>query len=767
MRKKLIIYLSSLFLLFTLGAGLTMFYTSHATNNLKDIIELHRIDIIRHDLAAKANIVQSNLYATGTVFGKELDIIINNVIEMDKSIRQCSGCHHSEEMIKQFKKLEGRMEDYKEAISYLVTTTANEKRIERLKMVALNIGDSILSESQDMIIRAGKSLNDKTISAIERINRTRFILFSTLAASFVVAVFIAFLLARQITSPLSEMLKATREIAAGNIGYEVSYNDPTEFGELARNFNSMSTALKENYEEIKRRQNEIVESERRFRTLSEFSQDWDYWISENGDIIFNSPSCEKITGYSQNEFIEKPNLLNEIIYPEDEEAFRKHLENFKSPEHFEIEFRIATKDGGVKWLSHVCNPIYVEGEFRGRRVSNRDITDRKRLEEQLRQSQKMESLGLFAGGIAHDFNNILTVIDGYSRFLKAIIGDRDEKINNYIQQIIDASKRAQRLTSSLLSFSRKQIMRPQPVMVNNVIEEISKFLKRLIGEDIELRLIFNKPEEALPVFADPHQIEQVIMNLAANARDAMPEGGKLTIETARAFFDQRRAREHGCKPGDYMMISVSDTGIGIDKELLPHIFEPFFTTKEKGKGTGLGLSIIYGIIKQHEGLINVYSEKGIGTTFKIYLPAMKKAEEMVHKEEKAFVGADIMGSETILLAEDDDSVREFLRDAIEGYGYSVLLAVDGEEAIKMYEADSNKIDIVILDVIMPKKNGKEVYNHIKKIDPEIKVIFISGYTEDILTSKGIYEEGLEFISKPVNINELMKKIRGMLGTAAS
>ncbi len=762
MKKRLIIYLSLLFLLFFTGSLFTIFYTSRVTNNLKDIIDLHRVDIIRHDLAAKINIVQSNLYATGTAFGKELDVIVENVIEMDKSIKGCSGCHHSEEMLKKFKELEKRIEDYKEAISYLVTTSANEERIERLKMVALNIGDSILSESQDMITKAGNRLNEKTFFAINRINQTRFILFSTLAISFIVAGIIAFILAGQITHPLKLIVKATREIASGNVGYEVMYNDSTEFGELAKNFNTMSKALKENYENIKKHQQEIAESERRFRTLSEFSQDWDYWISENGEIIFISPSCKKITGYAQEEFIERTALLNEIIYPEDEEFFRDHLKDFRSQEHFEIEFRIISKDGSIKWLSHVCNPIFIEGEFRGRRVSNRDITDRKKLEEQLRQSQKMESLGLFAGGIAHDFNNILTVIDGYSRFLKDIIGDKDEKMNNYIQQIIEASKRAQKLTSSLLSFSRKQIMKPQPVFLNSVIEEISKLLKRLIGEDIELKIIFNKPEESFPVFADPHQIEQVIMNLATNARDAMPQGGKLIIETSPVTIDERYAKAHGCKPGKYMSISVSDTGIGIDKELLPHVFEPFFTTKEKGKGTGLGLSIIYGIIKQHEGFINVYSEKGVGTTFKIYLPAAKKIDEAIRKEQEALIMTDFKGSETILLAEDDDSVRRFLKDTIEGYGYKVLEAIDGEDAIKLYEKNKDEISMLLIDVIMPKKNGKEVYDYIKKIDPNLKAVFISGYTEDILTSKGIYEEGLEFISKPINVKELMKKIRIML-----
>lgn len=511
---------------------------------------------------------------------------------------------------------------------------------------------------------------------------------------------------------------------------------------------------------IKRQQQRIAESESKFRTLSEFAHDWEYWVKENMEIVFMSPSCEHITGYAKEEFLKNPHLLCDIVHPEDKAVCHVHMKDFMAPQHEEMEFRIITKDGNVKWLSHVCGPIYVDNKFLGRRVSNRDISDRKKLEEQLIQSQKMESLGLLAGGIAHDFNNLLTAITGYSSMLQESLDDGSEKNKRYVQHVLNAAEKAQNLTSSLLTFSRKQIIKPSIIHLNEVIKNVSGILNRLIGEDIELRIKCSDVE--FPVFGDANQIEQVVMNLATNARDAMPAGGVLSIETTPVMLDPEYVEAYGARPGKYMMISISDTGMGIDKKDMAHIFDPFYTTKEKGKGTGLGLSMVYGIIKQHDGFINVYSEKSIGTTFKIYIPVTADMEDIrkeivEHKPEQ-----DFRGNETILVAEDEESVREFLKDILDAYGYKTIIAVDGEDAIAKYKEYKDAVDMVMLDVVMPKKNGKEVYHFIKGMDPDIKTLFISGYTQDILTSKGIYEEGLEFIAKPLEIQGLMNKIRSIL-----
>ncbi len=762
MKKKLIYYLSVLFFLFSAGAGLTIFYTHSITSNLQSIIDLHRIESMRQNLVINTQIVQTNLHAIGTAFGKELDVIVDNVTALDKSIQSCKGCHHGQDMTARLQKTAVIVEQYKDALSFLITTTANQERIDRLKAVAVEIGELLLSETMEMTFIAEKALSNKTLDTLKNIKKTRFILIITLIFAFAIAIMIALRLTKQITEPVYELASAARKVAMGDLGYTISYKDDTEFGELAANFNNMSLALKEGFENVRNQQQKIAESEWKFRTVSEFAYDWEYWIKEDMEIIFMSPSCERITGYSHEEFIDNPYLFAKIIHPDDVDTYNKHLENFRRPKS-ELEFRIITKSGELKWLSHLCSPIFVEDKFLGRRISSRDITDRKRLEEQLIQAQKMESLGLLAGGVAHDFNNLLTVIYGYSIMLQNSLKGDDANLKRYSDKIIAASEQAQNLTSSLLAFSRKQIISPSVISLSNVVKKISLLMDRLIGEDIELIIKYPESEGDNPVFADGHQIEQVVMNLLANAKDAMPRGGILTIEIAPVTLGADFTEHPGVKPGKYMKLVVSDTGEGIDKHALPHIFEPFFTTKDMGKGTGLGLSMVYGIIKQHGGFINVYSEKGMGTTFKIYLPVSDEyAASALKKAGIRMRDIDLRGDETILIAEDERLVRTFLQDIIKSYGYNVITAENGDDAITKFEENNEQVDLVILDVIMPLKNGKEVFQHIRQKKPSVKAIFLSGYTQDILTSKGIYEEGLQFISKPPDIQELMEKIRSSL-----
>jgi two-component system cell cycle sensor histidine kinase/response regulator CckA len=385
-----------------------------------------------------------------------------------------------------------------------------------------------------------------------------------------------------------------------------------------------------------------------------------------------------------------------------------------------------------------------------------DITDRKQLEEQLRHAQKMDAIGQLAGGVAHDFNNILTAIIGYANLLKLKIGDA-ETFGKYVNQIISSAERAANLTHSLLAFSRKHIIELKAIKVNEIIGRAEKLLSRLIREDIELRVITG---EDCVVRADSTQIEQVMMNLVTNARDAMHEGGLLTISTERIELDEGFIQTHGYgEPGTYVLISVSDTGIGMDEKTRERIFEPFFTTKETGKGTGLGLAIVYGIIKQHNGYINVYSEQGEGTTFKIYLPVIKGDTETLEISGVAIVPR---GSETVLLAEDDPVVRSLTKSVLEEFGYTVVEAEDGVDAVEKFLLNADDIRLLVLDVVMPRKNGKEVHTEIIKIRPDIKVLFISGYTSDILSSRGVLEENLNFISKPVTQNVLLQKVRQVL-----
>jgi PAS domain S-box-containing protein len=405
-----------------------------------------------------------------------------------------------------------------------------------------------------------------------------------------------------------------------------------------------------------------------------------------------------------------------------------------------------------------------------------DITELKhaqeektKLQTQLLHAQKLEAVGQLAGGIAHDFNNILTAIITYGHFLKIKI--EDDHLRNYADHILSLSEKAANLTSSLLAFSRKQIINLRPVDLNEIIRNIEKILFRIIGEDIVLKSMLSGEDILAPsseeeftqgihVMADPGQIEQVIMNLATNARDAMPQGGTLSIETGIVELDNEFIRSHGYgKAGRYVLLCVRDTGTGIDEQTRERIFEPFFTTKETGKGTGLGLAMVYGIIKQHDGFIDVSSNPGKGSTFEIYLPLIHSEIESVDPEVSVPVRG---GNETILLAEDDHDVRSSTREILEKFGYAVIEAVNGEEAINRFIEHNAVIQFVLLDMVMPKKGGKEAYEEIRRINPHVKVLFSSGYTEDAKIIKGIPGRGYDVIQKPVHPYLLLKKIRSIL-----
>jgi PAS domain S-box-containing protein len=390
-----------------------------------------------------------------------------------------------------------------------------------------------------------------------------------------------------------------------------------------------------------------------------------------------------------------------------------------------------------------------------------DVTERRALEQQLRQAQKMEAVGRLAGGIAHDFNNLLMVISGYSEFLLGQIGD-DPGMRGHAQEIANAAARATSLTRQLLAFSRKQMLDPKIVDLNSVVAENVKMLTRVIGEDIDLVMVPGPDIGA--VKADPGQIEQVIMNLAVNARDAMPHGGKLTIETANVTLDANYARFHApVKPGDYVMLAISDTGMGMDADTQAHIFEPFYTTKGL-KGTGLGLSTVYGIVKQSEGYIWLYSEAGKGTSFKIYLPRFSATGEVPATQPALAQEPPSPGHETILLVEDEENLRRLARQSLENQGYSVIDAPDGGAAIQISQAHKGPIHLLLTDVIMPGMNGRELANKVVPTRPEMRVLYMSGYTENHIGHNGTLDEGITLLQKPFTLPALKAKVREMFDT---
>lgn len=410
-------------------------------------------------------------------------------------------------------------------------------------------------------------------------------------------------------------------------------------------------------------------------------------------------------------------------------------------------------------LAPAVNRALKENRERRKRIKAEE--EKRKIEAQLRQAQKMEAVGQLAGGVAHDLNNMLSTIMGYAHLMYDKM-ESDDSFREYMEHILEAVDRSANLVRSLLAFSRKQIIDIKPMDLNEVIKRFEGFLGRIIGEDIEFKT--NMEQEKLLVVADASQIEQVLMNLATNARDAMPEGGSLTIGSGLINVDNDFCKAHGYgDPGPYALITVTDTGVGMDKETLSKIFEPFFTTKEQGKGTGLGLSIVYGIIKQHNGYVNAYSEPGKGTTFRIYIPAMRECVTIGRKEESA-VTAIIGGTETVLVAEDDIALRKLSTVVLEGAGYHVISAEDGADAVEKFAEQKEEIQLCIIDMIMPRKCGKEVFDEIKKMRHNIKVLFVSGYTGDRIHKEGSLEEGFEFITKPVSPRDLLRKVREMLGS---
>src|SRR5580704_11413769 len=471
-----------------------------------------------------------------------------------------------------------------------------------------------------------------------------------------------------------------------------------------------------------------------------------------------------------------PALLAILGYSSAEELVGKHLGELYADTHlwFELADHLHSaapfngliadwkRKDGINTALRVSGRAVCDGDKKTAfELFIEDVTERRALEQQLRQSQKMEAVGRLAGGIAHDFNNLLMVISGYSEFLLDRLGP-DPALRGPAQEIAGASQRASSLTRQLLAFSRKQMLAPKILDLNGVVTENLKMLTRVIGEDIDLVMV---PASSLgAVRADAGQIDQVIMNLAVNARDAMPSGGKLTIETSNVSLDEEYARFHPpAQPGEYVMIAISDTGMGMDAETQTHIFEPFYTTKGL-KGTGLGLSTVYGIIKQSGGFIYVYSEQGKGTTFKIYLPRVTAAGETVSAQLPVAVMQGERGKETILVVEDETNLRRLARQFLEKQGYTVLEAADGPAATKVSALYPGPIHLLLTDVIMPGMNGRELANQLSRVRPEMKVLYMSGYTENAIGHNGTLDAGITLLQKPFSLPALQAKVREVIDT---
>jgi len=514
-----------------------------------------------------------------------------------------------------------------------------------------------------------------------------------------------------------------------------------------------------------RRTEEAVRQMTEYRNLFQLANDAILVLdADDGAVLdVNDKACE-VYDIPRTEFIGRK--VHELT--KDADLATRCLSQMRLEDKFkEFETVHLRSDGSELHL--LISPSLIE--YQGHRAIlsiNRDITETKRaeaerlqLEQQLRQSQKLDSIGQLAGGIAHDFNNLLTAITGYSDLTLRRL-EADSPIRSNVEEIKKAGLRAASLTRQLLAFSRQQILQPMLLDLNFVVADMDKMLRRLIGEDIDLLTIF-EPKLA-QVKADPGQMEQVIMNLVVNARDAVRGGGKITIETGHAYLDEAYTNSHfSVEPGHYVRLVISDTGCGMDAETMKHIFEPFFTTKEVGKGTGLGLSTVYGIVKQSGGNIWVYSEVDKGTTFKVFLPQAHQ----VAKTEEAREEVELpRGHETILLVEDEEVVRNLAREVLQQQGYQVIVATDGIDGLRACKEFSGSVDLTITDVVMPFMSGRELASELQTWRPEMKMLFMSGYTDDAIVRHGILDEHLSFIQKPFTPDALVLKAREVLDQPA-
>jgi two-component system, cell cycle sensor histidine kinase and response regulator CckA len=552
---------------------------------------------------------------------------------------------------------------------------------------------------------------------------------------------------------------------------ELLFSTSEDLAESNRLLEEVKLQLQEQARELERkveeRTRELRAAEERYRQLVEQAPAVIYRADakELGRVLYMSPQIEPLLGYPVAAWLADPGLLSRAMHPDDREmAFGQFGRLRRTQPNVGLEFRLLHSDGHVVWVRDEAHLIYSEADdslsIQGFLV---DVTERRQLEERLGQSQKLDAVGRLAGGLAHDFNNLLGVIAGFGELAVRELPP-EHSVQGRLAQILRASQRAADLTRQLLAFSRKQVMQPRVLDMGAVLADVEKMLHRLIGEDVVL-VVRNAPGLG-NVRADPSQVEQVILNLAVNARDAMPRGGTLTLETTNVELDEDYVRRHaGVDAGRYVMLAVSDTGIGMDEGTLARMFEPFFTTKGEGKGTGLGLATVYGIVKQSGGHIWVYSERDHGTTFKIYLPRVDApADEAPAASARA---ATPHGTETILLVEDQEALRTMIREILEEQGYTVLEAEGGQAALEIARKHSGRIHLLLTDVVMPRMSGRELAERLAPERPECRALYMSGYSNGAISDRGMLMAGTALLEKPFTSERLGRSVREVLDASPS
>jgi PAS domain S-box-containing protein len=581
-------------------------------------------------------------------------------------------------------------------------------------------------------------------------NRVAWLVIAACVALLLVTVPLAVTFSVRATRPITSLLRAMERFGAGEIALPGGLPEHGELGRLAAAFRQMTQ--------------DRLRTERRYHEIVTTTDDLITEVDGDGRLVFVNPVAERVFGLAPAGILGRSAFS--FVHPDDraktEAWFAACIASRQ--QQATLENRQVAEDGGrISHFLWTCHISYdAQGRFSGMTGIAHDVTERRRaeeerrrLDERLAQSQKLESIGTLAGGVAHDFNNVLGAIVGYGSTLLSRMSP-DDPLRLYAEQVLASAERGAGLTQGLLAFSRKQIINPRTIDLNASVRKVSDLLARLIGEDVALRIAC--APQPLPIFADPTQVEQVLMNLATNARDAMPKGGALAITTEPVDGGAIPGAPEGARP--HALLSVTDTGVGMDEETRARIFEPFFTTKEIGRGTGLGLAIVYGIVQQSHGSITVYSEPGKGTTFRIYLPLAAALPVGLGAEPPSAPARG--GTETILLAEDDRAIRAIFRQVLSESGYRIIEAADGEAALRSFEERADEIELIVSDVVMPRKSGGELFRAAKARKPGVKVIFTSGYPADVVEEIGVLDEGVHFVPKPTTPQALLRKIREVL-----
>jgi PAS domain S-box-containing protein len=654
--------------------------------------------------------------------------------------------------------------------------------------------DRVATEGSDMVVvrtveRDGQPDGTVFIRADASYVRSRVLSYGAMVAlvfllSIGAALGLSSQLQKVVSRPVLELTAAAVAVSQRqDYSIRVSSQAADELGHLSQAFNAMlgtiegqNAALRAARDELESRvearvrelrremtqreqaQQALDASEARYRAIVDTTNEWIWSADVHGTPLYNNPAVERILGYAPDDLPGRSYL--ELLDAEERPRFERMLEEFAATRTgwSDIVVRLRHRDGGWRTIESSGTPILdASGAVVGFHGVNRDITQRVTLEDQLRHAQKMEAVGRLAGGVAHDFNNLLNVIMGYAALLSRRVAAGADA--SRLAQIVKSAERAAGLTRQLLAFSRKQVLEPVVLDLNAVVGELGGMLRRLIGEDVELVL---QPAAGLwPVKADPGQLEQVVMNLAVNARDAMPHGGALTITTANVEVTPAEARQQATVPaGRYVVLTVRDNGCGMDQETQSHIFEPFFSTKEKGKGTGLGLATVYGVVQQTGGSIHVESAPGRGAAFHIYLPP---SEGALAPAPPALAPELRHGAETVLLVEDEDSLRELTAELLEGLGYRVLAAGNGADALRSAQGHRGAIDLLLTDVVMPGISGREVAARLQQARPGVRVLFMSGYTDDAIAQHGVLEPGVRLLNKPFKMDQLAHAVAQALG----